>query len=123
MRLNKRRKWGTIAKLDFDAPQIPREFFARLRFVWLNCVPAGMEWTEAAPQFRIRRYRSTNKGWHVVLESDKLRLGPRETVALQAILGSHWRREAFNLARIVLLHRAPPMWRDRWNVLYKRKYG
>ena len=123
VRLNKRRAWKAIVKVDFDTPRVPRDFVERLRFLYYNCIPAGAEWTEAAPQFRLRRHRSTHGGWHVIVESDKLRLGPRETVAIQAILGSHWRREAFNLSRVVLLHRAPPMWRERWNVLYRRKYA
>lgn len=121
MRLRDVPSWEVIAKLDFDSPRIPADFIARCKFLLLLCSPETEEWTRAAPRFRLCRYRSTNGGWHVEIRSDRVVLGPREQVAVQAILGSHWRREAFNLVRAVLVHEAPRAWRTRWNTLYRQK--
>lgn len=71
--------------------------------------------------FVLRRYR-TKRGWHVELYSN-LYLKPAESVALQAILGSDFKREAFNLFRAHRLSLAPAFWRalPRWNILHARK--
>jgi hypothetical protein len=44
-------------------------------------------------------------------------------VAMQSILGSDRKREAFNLQRALVLGSAPAFWQFRWNVLYAEKLG
>ena len=63
------------------------------------------------------RFDRTRNGWHVVVAVRK-RLPPVVVVAAQAILGSHDKREAYNLLRVMQLDRVPRFWRRRWNVLY-----
>lgn len=72
----------------------------------------------------IKAIHKTEHGVHVILDAeweDKKSIEPAETVALQAILGSDFKREAFNLLRAHNLGDAPTFWRDRWNVLYSEK--
>jgi hypothetical protein len=115
MRLNTTaRLWRPMLKIDVDEPRIPHEFFVRCRAL-LGCLPDDA--VAAGALFRLRRFRSTHH-WHVIIESDCVRLTRAETVALQAILGSHWRREAFNLLRAITVSDAPQAWSKRWNVLY-----
>ena len=109
-------KWFPIIKLDFDGPNPPKVAH-RLRFLWRYN-------RQHFPTARFRmRHRRTKNGWHVVIDSDSLRLTPTQTVAVQAILGSDWRREAFMLTRAVVLHRVPSDWQKSrsWNTLYDRK--
>lgn len=119
MKVSPNRKWRPLALLDIDERHIPHDLIIRCRAL-LGCQPDSVR--DAGILYRIRRMRSTAH-WHVVIESNGLRLTPAETVALQAILGSHWRREAFNLTRACVLKSAPRVWRTRWNVLYCRQEG
>ena len=48
------------------------------------------------------------------------RLRPVEIVALQAILGSDWRREAFNFVRAINC-RNTRLFQERYNILFERK--
>jgi hypothetical protein len=41
-------------------------------------------------------------------------------ITLQAVLGSDWKREAFNSARVIRTRNVPAFWRRRLNVLYVR---
>ena len=98
--------------LDYDH-EPPRDLLHRWAFVrrWLKLVRSG-------PMVVTR----TKRGWHV-------RAGvcgqvePSVVVAVQAIMGSDWKRETYNLVRARGLARAPAFWRQqgRWNVLYARK--
>jgi hypothetical protein len=65
------------------------------------------------------RQDRTVHGWHMVV---RLRqpLQPWQTLALQAILGSDWRREAMNWARLAANPSHPAALR-RWNILYEEK--
>lgn len=66
----------------------------------------------------------TERGVHVILTAewhDKKPLEPTEIVCLQILLGSDFKREAFNLLRAHNLGDAPAFWQDRWNVLYTEK--
>lgn len=61
--------------------------------------------------------RSTGGGWHgeVVLAG---RLDACTVIAAQAILGSDWAREAYNLMRVYSPAFQNRLWRARANVLY-----
>ena len=60
------------------------------------------------------RYDRTNRGWHIIIRVNR-DLVPLEVVALQTVLGSDRKREAFNLAR-VMAGGGP-----KWNILFERK--
>ena len=60
------------------------------------------------------------KGFHVVLALEPEPKTPQEVVAIQAILGSDPDREACNLRRAKIVHRASKYWRERWNGQYQR---
>lgn len=101
-----------VLKLDYDTPVFPAAAVAqRLRVV------AGLLGLRLV---RVQRSR-TRRGWHVVAMVDGPRLTPVTVVAMQAVCGSDWRRESFNLLRALQLPRVSPFWRERWNVLYSRK--
>lgn len=62
-------------------------------------------------------YHKTERGWHVTIELNR-RMRKDHRIALQAILGSDPKREAFNLARqMTKLGRAS----ERSNLLFERK--
>lgn len=72
----------------------------------------------------LAQWRSpSGKGWHMVAIVSPSPKSAVETVALQLILGSDARREAYNLNRAIAVDegKASKFWRDRWNVLYGRK--
>jgi hypothetical protein len=76
-------------------------------------------------RLKIVRYRSSSRKWHVVVYLYCYRLPPPLfIVAAQAICGSDWKREAFNLLRAKNLPNAPREWRrnGRWNTLYREKF-
>jgi hypothetical protein len=95
--------------LDFDGP-LPADIDWRLMEV-CRCLGLRARWC---------RVGASRRGWHIVL-AVSARLSPPVIVALQAILGSDWRREMFNLYRVRRLRRVPASWRDKWNVLYSCK--
>lgn len=98
-----------MIRVDYDG-LLPHDLYARIRFV-ADVLKRRVRW------WTVRR---TRRGWHLeVAESPAL--NPVATVAAQAILGSDPRREAFNLARALVVPHVPKMWRDRFNVLYVRK--
>lgn len=105
--------------LDFDTREAYREFPMRARFLarWVG-IPLS--------SFRIRR-RRTARGWHIVVfkQGSQLEYEPLAVVAAQALLGSDWKREGFNLVRALHLNEAPAAWQKigRWNTLYARKMG
>lgn len=109
----------TLLKLDLDGGATVRGVLQRI--------------THWARLTRLRvqavRYSRSRHGWHVMVQVWQ-RLSPAEIVAAQAMLGSDWRREAFNLLRVRALGRAPRFWRQpgRWNVFFsgklqRRKHG
>jgi len=67
-------------------------------------------------KIRVSRIRAlhTRKGWHVYIDLTN-KLSDMEVVALQAILGSDWKREALNWRRA---HRKEC---KNWNVLFFEK--
>jgi len=99
-------KVRTLLYLDFDGA-LPRDIMARI--AW--CVRVW-EWTVEAV-----RLDRTRRGWHVIVGVHQ-QVDPARMVAAQAILGSDYKREAFNLMRVTNLAHVPPFWRERWNVLY-----
>ena len=65
------------------------------------------------------RYDKTRHGWHIIILWRKTML-PWSILALQAILGSDWRREAMNWARLAS-GRTDAFAMKRWNILYSKK--
>ena len=62
------------------------------------------------------RIDKTRHGWHLILVVRE-RITLARVIAIQAILGSDWKRELFNLQRE--RHRGvPKFWKSRRNVLY-----
>lgn len=96
----------TLLYLDFDGP-VPNKLVDRI--VWTTKL---WQWTLVAI-----RFDRTRRGWHVVV-GIKEAVEPPMIVAAQAILGSDYKREAFNLMRVQSLPHVSPYWRERWNVLY-----
>ena len=96
----------TLLYLDYDG-ELPPDLTWR---IVRNCSLWG--W----PIVGVRIDRTRN-GWHVIV-GVRRRIEPALIVAAQAILGSHDKREAYNLMRVQSLDRVPRFWRARWNVLY-----
>jgi hypothetical protein len=94
---------------DYDGP-LPRDVDWRIKALAHHC-GLGVAWV---------RYDRTRRGWHVIIQT-RQRIAPGFLVAMQAILGSDWRREMFNVQRARRLRRVDPWWRDHWNVLYETK--
>lgn len=92
---------------DFDS-DVPREFATRLGVV-ARIVGLTVEWV---------RYDRTRRGWHVIVNVREQMRNPVMVVLVQALLGSDWKREAFNARRVRHGKRVPAFWRDRLNVLY-----
>lgn len=94
---------------DYDG-EIPSDFWNRLEMVVraqrLNVIC-----------IRIDR---TRHGYHLILTVSN-RIGAVRLVLIQALLGSDWKREAYN-SRRAILRGIPAFWRERRNVLYKRHY-
>lgn len=105
---------GTVTTLlcDFDGA-LPRGVWTRIemavRLHRLNVYGVSVERS------------GSGKGWHVVVVCGK-RLAPMRVVALQAIIGSDWKRELYNSRRAAAWRRVPGFWRKRANVLYSRHY-
>jgi hypothetical protein len=97
---------------DFDGA-IPCDFWTRVEMVAkvhrFAIVGASVERS------------GSGKGWHVVVIVRE-RVAIMRVVALQAILGSDWKRELFNSRRAAAWRRVPGFWRKRANVLYSRHY-
>ena len=96
----------TLLYLDFDG-RIPANLIDRI--VWATKL---WQWSVEAV-----RFDRTKNGWHVVVGIHE-DVEPAMIVAAQAILGSDYKREAFNLMRVQSLDSVSPFWRERWNVLY-----
>jgi len=98
----------TELRCDYDGP-FPDDFEFRLATLCRH-----HEW--AVMSIMIRR---TRHGYHAIVTIDN-DVEPVIVVAAQAILGSDWKRENFNLFRAQQLDEMPPMWREahRWNALY-----
>lgn len=98
----------TELRCDFDGP-LPEDLEFRI-----GTLCRHQRW----PVERVM-IRKTRHGWHVIVmvTAD---LDPLIVVAAQAILGSDWKRENFNLARAQVLDDCPATWREarRWNALY-----
>ena len=97
-----------ILKIDYDVPF--EDFFAWIdyhsRVHFIEDI-LGIEFISE------KRFRSKSGNAHAVLET-KVELKPLEILCLQAILGSDWMREAFNLRRIRRGQR-------NWNILFEHE--
>lgn len=99
-------KMPTLLYLDFDGV-LPSDIVARVTWccrLW--------QWPIEAV-----RIDKTRHGWHVVVGL-RVKVRAPLIVAAQAILGSDYKRESYNLMRVQNLAHVPPFWRERWNVLY-----
>lgn len=97
----------TLLYLDIDGYRLPARLVDKITI-------ACRLWNWPIEAVRIDR---TRNGWHVIV-GVRRRLPPVVIVAAQAILGSHDRREMWNLLRAMNLTTVPRFWRTRWNVLY-----
>lgn len=97
-------------KVDYDTPRMPGKLAARIGHVCAMANVRVVWWS---------LYR-TVKGWHLEVACVG-RLSPMAIVAAQAMLGSDWKREAFNMSRVRALRHANPAARAGWNVLFRRK--
>jgi hypothetical protein len=104
---------STLLKVDYDQAQPPDGLEDRLGHV-AACMGARVVW------YALNR-SSGGRGWHMRVQLSR-RLSPVRVVLAQALLGSDWRREGFNAARVRSLRDASPEARERWNVLYSRKW-
>lgn len=100
----------TRIKLDIDG-RLGADFDDRLWWVLMT-----LEW----PVDFVSYYR-TRRGWHVEVRVRR-RVHPWRIVAVQAVLGSDYRREAFNLRRTARWRDLPAVARARWNVLFSNKH-
>ena len=62
------------------------------------------------------RYDRTEHGWHLVIQWNRS-FTPLEIIAIQAVLGSDRKREAYNLARVF----SGKASNARWNLLFEYK--
>lgn len=97
---------------DFDGP-LPVDVMKRIQMVARS---------HSIGAYAVAMERSgSGRGWHVTVVCGK-RLSAMRVVALQAIIGSDWKRELFNSRRAAAWRRVPGFWRKRANVLYSRHY-
>lgn len=100
---------STNLKLDFDGA-VPDDLVSRISWVVA---------TVCSSTPTLVRVDRTRHGFHVVVTVPR-RVAPLSVVALQAILGSDHKREAYNLVRARNLRNVDGFWRCRFNVLYNR---
>ena len=85
-----------LLKLDIDKPYNSKNIHATLMRIYQVTQIVFANGTEVCAIFK----PSSHKNIHAfVLVKSKTRLTPMEITALQAIMGSDWRREAFNFVR------------------------
>src|SRR5215471_5668697 len=96
-------------KVDYDGA-IPRDFSARVIGI------------RDALRCRVSRValRRTRRGYHCTITCIG-RATATTVVAAQAIMGSDWRREGFNLGRVRGIRAGTTNAKRGWNVLYERK--
>jgi|SRR4030042_90152 len=111
-------RWGRVKEwssshttlLDFDGGRsLLRDFWRRFHKT-CRVIGNSPEWY---------RYDRTRHGWHVVIYW-RNPMSPWMILALQAILGSDWRRESMNFARLSS-NRKDRFSMKRWNILYAEK--
>lgn len=100
----------TEVLLDYDNREPPKTLMRRFAFLakWLECRFSPVVVTKTKNGFHVRARCSIN-------------LSNEGIVAVQAIMGSDWKRETYNLMRARNLSLAPAFWRSRSNVFYLRK--
>lgn len=100
---------GSDLKCDFDG-RMPADFEGRLRFI---CGLMG---------WRVDHYwvRRTRNGYHTGVRLGR-RITPWKAIAAQAVLGSDYRREAYNMGKWRKRHRAGTPEALFWNVTFTQK--
>lgn len=101
----------TRIKVDIDG-KLPDDIDDRLWWILTT-----LQW----PVAHVSYYR-TKAGWHIEVHVSR-RVHPWRVVAVQAILGSDYRRETFNLRRTARWRDLPAVARARWNVLFTNKHA
>ena len=100
----------TRIKVDLDG-RLPRDIDGKINWA-MQTLKWPIEWYSF--------YRTQN-GWHLEIETPR-RVHIWRVVALQAILGSDYRRETFNLRRTGNWRRLSVFARERANVLFISKH-
>jgi len=65
---------------------------------------------------RVKRSRNGNFHWIIKIREN---LTPMQIVCIQAIMGSDWKRECFNMLRASQLEDKSELVNKHWNVLFK----
>jgi hypothetical protein len=112
----KQKQWGCVKETaapdktmcDYDG-KMPADFMERLETAGhiLHIKP------------KLLRIDRTARGYHAIIIWDA-ELKPAEIVAIQAILGSDYKRELLNLARVRAVAEGP-LADEFWNILYSHK--
>jgi hypothetical protein len=97
----------TQVKCDFDG-RLPRDLRDRIGLV-TRLLRWRVLWV---------RYDRTARGWHVTVAVAP-RVSLMRVILAQALIGSDWRRELYNMRRASEWRWLPPYWRARVNVLYR----
>lgn len=101
----------TYLRCDYDG-RIPRDVMAARLVMVARLHRLRVRWV---------RFDRTRNGYHMVVNVAQ-RVALSRVILLQALLGSDWKREAFNSARVLDTRNVPLFWRQRVNVLYIRHY-
>jgi hypothetical protein len=99
----------TKIKVDIDG-KLPQDIGDRV------------EWVCGTLKLKVRHmsYYRTRRGWHLIITVSR-NLHAWKVIAIQAILGSDYRRETFNLRRTGNWRDLPTNARKKWNVLFVQK--
>lgn len=97
-----------LIKLDFDKKELP---MVRINYVFKLL------------RLRLRDVKiyKTRKGWHVKIEIKERIKSPITLTLIQALMGSDYRRETFNMIRAYNLDKKKGAIKEAWNVLYYKK--
>lgn len=98
---------GSLIKLDID-----RKVYSGSSRIFAVCSLLNLKIISS------RMLRSQNGNFHWIIELEQS-LNPIQTVAIQALMGSDWKRECFNLLRANQLKDKSSTVKNHWNVLFK----
>lgn len=103
-------------KLDFDGPE--KEYRKQLKRIKIVLNIIGV--------IRLKEVKimQTTKGFHTYLyiTSPQFTLLAIDLLALQAMMGSDFKREAFNFIRVISTRQKGELLAEGWNVLFESKW-